>query len=266
MRFLFVGDIFGRPGREAVQHFVPRLRQLHRIDFAVGNAENAARGRGLTERTARELFSAGLDVLTLGNHTWDRPDMETLLKDPRILRPANYPASLAGRGCGVYSAAGKSVAVLQVMGRHHLPAIDCPFQTADAQLRRLDTPLVLVDIHAEATSEKQAMGWYLNGRVSAVLGTHTHVQTADERVLPGGTAYIGDVGMAGPLDGIIGGNREMSLRRFLTGVPVRLDVADGNARFCAVVVDVDDDTGRARSIERISEILERDMVGAERDL
>lgn len=265
MLFLFVGDIFGRPGREAVQHFVPRIRRERGVDFAVGNAENAARGRGLTDRLARDLFDAGLDVLTLGNHTWDQPETDKLLADSRILRPANYPSGLAGRGLGVYPVGGREVAVLQLMGRHHLANIDCPFQVADARLRDLRTPLVLVDVHAEASSEKQALGWYLNGRVSAVLGTHTHVQTADERVLPGGTAYIGDVGMAGPRDGIIGGNRDMALRRFLTGVNVRLDVAEGPARFCAVLVDVDEQTGRARGIERVAENLERNEAGSQRD-
>lgn len=257
MRILFVGDIFGRPGRDAVRGWVPSLRRERGIDFAIGNAENAAGGRGLTSSTAKELFEAGLDVLTLGNHTWDRSETEPLLADPRVLRPANYPAPLPGKGLGVYSVGGRSLAVLQLMGRHNMASIDCPFQAADRLTKDLPTRLVVVDMHAEATSEKQAMGWYLDGRASAVLGTHTHVQTADERVLPGGTAYIGDVGMAGPRDGIIGGDRAGAIKRFLTGVRVRLEVAEGDALFCAVVVDLDDASGRARSIERISKAWER---------
>jgi metallophosphoesterase (TIGR00282 family) len=257
MRFLFVGDIYGRPGREAVRHFVPLLRREQGIDFVVGNVENAAGGRGLTEPVAKELFASGIDVFTLGNHTWDRKETLPLLQDPKILRPANYPPLLPGRGLGVYSVNGKRVAVLQLMGRHHLDTIDCPFRIADGLLKELSADLVIVDMHAEASSEKQAMGWYLDGRVAAVLGTHTHVQTADERVLPGGTAYIGDVGMAGPRDGIIGGDRTTALERFLTGVRVRLSVAEGDAQFCAVIVDVDETTGRARSIARLNNTFER---------
>jgi metallophosphoesterase (TIGR00282 family) len=257
VRILFVGDIYGRPGREAVRHFVPLLRSEARIDFVVANVENAAGGRGLTEPVAKELFAAGIDVFTLGNHTWDRKETLPLLDDPRILRPANYPPTLPGRGLGVFSVQGKRVAVLQVMGRLHLDTIDCPFRTADALLKDLAADIVVVDMHAEASSEKQAMGWYLDGRVTAVLGTHTHVQTADERVLPGGTATLGDVGMSGPRDGIIGGAREPALERFLTGVRVRLAVAEGDAQFCAALVDVDEHSGRARSIERVNKIFER---------
>ena len=257
MRILFVGDIYGRPGREAVGHFVPLLRKEARIDFAIGNVENAAGGRGLTEPVAKELFAAGIDVFTLGNHTWDRKETVPLLQDPRILRPANYPPSLPGRGMGVFPVNGKRVAVVQLMGRLHLDTIDCPFRGADALLKEMSADVTIVDMHAEASSEKQAMGWYLDGRVAAVLGTHTHVQTADERVLPGGTAYIGDVGMAGPRDGIIGGERVPALQRFLSGVKVRLAVAEGDAQFCAVIVDVDETTGRARSIERVNNIYQR---------
>lgn len=255
MRILFVGDIFGRPGREAVAHFVPQIRRERRVDFAIGNAENAAGGRGLTGPTAQALFAAGLDVLTLGNHTWDRSETEPLLKDPRVLRPANYAPGVPGRGFGRYEVSGKTLDVVQLMGRHGMDDIDCPFRTADALLKDGKADATIVDFHAEASSEKQAMGWYLDGRVAAVLGTHTHVQTADERVLPGGTAYIGDIGMAGPRDGVIGGAREGALKRFLTGIRVRLEVAEGDAMFCAVLVEVDG--GRARSIERIQKIFPR---------
>lgn len=255
MRILFVGDIFGRPGRESVAHFVPQIRRDAGVDFAIGNAENAAGGRGLTEPTAKALFAAGLDVLTLGNHTWDRPETEPLLKDPRVLRPANYAPGVPGRGVGRYDVKGKTLTVVQLMGRHGMDDIDCPFRAADALLKENPADATLVDFHAEASSEKQAMGWHLDGRVAAVLGTHTHVQTADERLLPGGTAYIGDVGMAGPRDGVIGGARVGALKRFLTGIRVRLEVAEGDALFCAVLVDIEN--GRARSIERIQKIFPR---------
>lgn len=255
MRILFVGDIFGRPGREAVAYFVPLIRREAGVDFAIGNAENAAGGRGLTEPTAKALFAAGLDVLTLGNHTWDRPETEPLLKDPRVLRPANYPPGVPGRGLGVYPVGEKKIAVMQLMGRHGMDDIDCPFRAADALLKDAAADAAIVDFHAEASSEKQAMGWYLDGRVAAVLGTHTHVQTADERVLPKGTAYIGDVGMAGPRDSVIGGQKDAALRRFLTGIRVRLEVAEGDALFCAVLVDLEN--GRARAIERIQKSFPR---------
>jgi metallophosphoesterase (TIGR00282 family) len=264
LRILFVGDIYGRPGREAVGHFVPLLRRDKKIDFVVGNVENAAGGRGLTDPVAKELFAAGIDVFTLGNHTWDRKETLPLLQDLRILRPANYPPSLPGKGLGVYPVNGKRVAVLQLMGRLHLDTIDCPFRAADALLKDLAADVVFVDMHAEASSEKQAMGWYLDGRVAAVVGTHTHVQTADERILTGRTAYIGDVGMAGPRDGIIGGERAPALERFLTGVRVRLSVAEGDAQFCAVIVDVDESTGRARTIERVNEIYHREPSAGKR--
>lgn len=257
MRILFVGDIYGRPGREAAGHFVPLLRETAKIDFVVANGENAAGGRGPTESVAKELFTVGIDALTLGNHTWDRKETLPLLNDPRVFRPANYPSGVPGKGAGVFVVNGVRVAVLQVMGRHHMDMIDCPFQAADAFLKNPGAEVVLVDMHAEMSSEKQAMGWHLNGRVSAVVGTHTHVQTADERVLPGGTAYIGDVGMTGPRDGIIGGDRVPALERFLTGIRVRLSVAEGDAQFCAVIVEIDESTGRARSIERVFRIFER---------
>jgi hypothetical protein len=257
VRVLFVGDVYGRPGREAAAHFVPRVRKESGVDFALANAENAAGGRGPTPAVAEELFACGLDALTLGNHTWDRTETQPLLQDPRVLRPANYPPLLPGRGLGVYPVGGRRLAVLQLMGRHHMDPIDCPFRTGDHCLNDLEADVVVVDMHAEMSSEKQAMGWYLDGRVGAVVGTHTHVQTADERVLPGGSAYIGDVGMTGPRDGVIGGDKESSLKRFLTGTRVHLDVAPGDAQFCAVLLDLDESTGRARGIRRIQEVLPR---------
>ena len=257
LKVLVIGDIMGRPGREAVTHYVPRLRRELTVDFVVGNAENAAGGRGLTPAVAEELFTAGVDVVTMGNHTWARPEIEPLLKQERVLRPANYPPSLSGRGAAVYRVKDARLAVIQVMGRTHLANIDCPFRTVDRLLDELSADAVIVDMHAEATSEKQAMGWYLNGRVAAVVGTHTHVQTADERILPDGTATIADIGMTGPRDGIIGGKREAALRRFLTGVPARIEVADGDAQFCAVALEIDPASGRARGIERQCRLYER---------
>ncbi len=263
MRVLFIGDIMGRPGREAVRHFTPLWRRERGADFVIANAENAAGGRGLTPSVAEDLFQAGVDVLTMGNHTWDRPEIEPLLGQGRVLRPANYPPLLSGRGHGVFHVGGTSVGVIQVMGRHNLASIDCPFRAADAILKDMKADVIVVDMHAEASSEKQAMGWHLNGRVAAVVGTHTHVQTADERILPGGTAYLGDVGMTGPRDGIIGGNRETSLRRFLTGIPSRVEVAEeGDAQFCACLLDLDETAGKARGIERIFQILGREKEKA----
>ena len=266
MRILFVGDIMGKPGREAVQRSVPHLRSEKNVDFVVANAENAAAGRGLTPLIAEELFKNGVDVVTMGNHTWDRPEIEPLLSQNRVLRPANYPPVLPGHGSALFDVGGTPVAVIQVMGRHNLANIDCPFRTADQLLKEISAKVIVVDMHAEATSEKQAMGWYLDGRVSAVLGSHTHVQTADERVLPGGTAYLGDAGMTGPRDGIIGGDRQMSLRRFLTGIPSRVEVAEGDAQFCACLVDVDERTGKAQKIERILDVLSRSVNPQDRPM
>jgi 2',3'-cyclic-nucleotide 2'-phosphodiesterase len=262
MKILFIGDIMGRPGREAVRHFVPRLKSEEGVEFVVANAENAAGGRGLTPSVAQELFQAGVNAVTMGNHTWDRPEIEPLLAEDRVLRPANYPPMLSGRGHAVYHVRDVALGVLQLMGRHHMANIDCPFRKADEILKDLKADVILVDMHAEATSEKQAMGWHLDGRVAAVVGSHTHVQTADERILPGGTAYLGDTGMTGPRDGIIGGKRDASLRRFLTGVPVRIEVAEGDAQFCACLLDLDEKTGKARSIRRVFETLKAEAAAA----
>lgn len=247
----------GRPGREAVRRFVPEVAGEHGVDFVVANAENAAGGRGLTSSVAEELFASGVHAVTMGNHTWDRPEIESLLSQDRVIRPANYPPSLSGHGHAVFHVQGRRLGVLQVMGRHNMAAIDCPFRTADAILSSMEADVIVADLHAEASSEKQALGWYLDGRVAAAVGTHTHVQTADERVLPGGTAFIGDIGMTGPLNGIIGGVREQAMKRFLTGLPVRIEVAEGPAVFCAVVVEADPATGKSTGVRRIRKILDR---------
>ncbi len=260
MRILVVGDIHGKPGREILRTLLPRLRREHETAFVIANGENAAGGAGISPDVVQEIFEAGVDVVTGGNHTWHNRDAYELLDgDPRLLRPLNYPAGVPGRGAAVVQAKnGQRVGVLNLQGRVFMAQIEDPFRIGRAEADRLreTTPVIIVDFHAEATSEKIALGWYLDGRVSAVIGTHTHVQTADERVLPGGTAYLTDVGMTGPRDGVIGMAKEGILERFLTQLPVRFQVAKGPAQLNAAVVDIDERTGRARAIARIRHELE----------
>ncbi|MGH7346652.1 MAG: TIGR00282 family metallophosphoesterase [Candidatus Rokuibacteriota bacterium] len=254
MNILMVGDVYGEPGRQAVAKLVPRLRQEHAIDFAVVNVENAAGGFGVTAPIARQVLEAGADVMTSGNHIWDKREIvEYITKENLLLRPANFPAGTPGVGYVTVKTGPHKVAVLNLMGRVFMLPIDCPFRKADEILPELrkETPIILVDMHCEATSESLAMGWYLNGRVSAVVGTHRHVQTADERVLPGGTAYITDLGMTGPYDSVIGVEKDIIIQRFTTGMPSRFETAKGDPRFSAAVIDVDEATGRARGIERM---------------
>jgi len=254
MNILMVGDVFGEPGRAALAKHLPRLRHEHAIDFCVVNIENAASGFGVTPAMARQALEQGADVLTSGNHIWDRKEIvEYITKENLLLRPANFPAGTPGVGYVAIKTGPHKVAVLNLMGRVFMTPIDCPFRKADEivpELRK-DTPIVLVDMHAEATSESVAMGWHLDGRVSAVVGTHRHVQTADERVLPGGTAYITDLGMTGPTDGVIGVDRELILQRFLNQMPVRFEPAKGPAALHGVVIVVDPETGRASDIRRL---------------
>lgn len=259
MRVLFVGDVTGKPGRRMISGCLPGLRRSRDVDVIVANGENAAGGRGLTEGVAQEMFASGVDVITAGNHVWNnREAYELLDADPRILRPANYPPGVPGRGAAaITTAGGARIGVINLQGRVFMQELDDPFRTARdlaSQLRE-ELPTVVVDFHAEATSEKVAMGWHLDGRVSAVIGTHTHVQTADERVLPEGTAYITDVGMTGPRDGVIGMARAAVMERFLTQLPVRFEVAAGPVMLNAVLVTVDGD-GRATAIERIQVVTE----------
>lgn len=255
MRLLFIGDIVGRPGRRALKENLPGLQRELDIDFVVANGENAAGGNGITREVARELLASGIDVITMGNHVWDHKEIFDLIEqEKRILRPANYPPGVPGAGFCVYETGHKGrIAVLNLAGRVFMSELDCPFRKADQLLAQLGgiTRVILVDFHAEATSEKMAMGWYLAGRVSAVCGTHTHVQTADERILPGGTAYITDVGMTGPRDSVIGVKKELVLGKFLTQLPRRFEVASGPYQFNAVVIDIDDETGEAREVRRI---------------
>lgn len=255
MRILMIGDVIGKPGRDAVRRVLPGLREEKNIDLVIANGENAAGGFGLTVDTASDLLDSGVDVLTSGNHIWDKREFIPYLDDVRddglpVVRPANYPDA---PGVGVIRRRG--VAVVNLMGRVFMTPLDCPFRTADQLLDELrneePTPVVVVDFHAEATSEKQAMGWYLDGRVSGVFGTHTHVGTVDARILPGGTAYLTDVGMTGPVDSVIGSDTSLVLDRFLTSMPQRLEVAKGPCTFNAVLVEVDENTGRSSSVERV---------------
>jgi metallophosphoesterase (TIGR00282 family) len=252
---LFIADVIGSPGRDVVRALLPSLRRRHDVHLVVCNGENSAAGFGLTREVARELFEAGVDVLTGGNHLWDKKDsMDYLAEEPRLVRPANLPPGAPGEGFRVFKASdGTPVGVVNLLGRVFMKEMDCPFRTADAVLEALRDrcKVILVDFHAEITAEKVALGWHLDGRVSAVLGTHTHVQTADDRVLPGGTAYLSDAGMTGGFDSVIGMDRHAALKRFLTALPQRLTPSSGDPRINAVLVQVDAATGRARAIRRI---------------
>ena len=255
MLILAIGDIIGRPGRQAVREFLPGLRQQYGLNMVIANAENVAGGFGLTSSTARELFDAGVDVLTSGNHIWAQKEIAPYLEgDMPILRPLNYPPDVPGRGYLIV----KQTMVVNLIGRTFMGNLDCPFRAMDNLLSELDRkpPVIIVDFHAEATSEKVAMGRYLDGRVSAVLGTHTHVGTIDTQLLPGGTAYVTDIGMTGPADSIIGDDVDAVIQRFLTGMPHHLSVGKGKPVFTAILIEVDRDSGRATSIERICQQME----------
>jgi 2',3'-cyclic-nucleotide 2'-phosphodiesterase len=256
MKILFIGDIVGKPGRDAALTHVPILRNEFAVDLVVANAENVAGGWGITPPLARMLLSGGMDVLTLGNHTYAKPEgADVLTEDTRVLRPANYPPGAPGRGWGLYrTKCGALVGVANLNGRTFMEPLDDPFRMADEIIAHLSqkAKVLLFDFHAETTSEKVAFGWHCDGRVSAVIGTHTHIPTADERVLPGGTAYITDVGMCGPEDSVIGMDTESVLQRFRTQLPCRFKVAEGRAVLNAVLIDVDEETGKGREIQRIA--------------
>ena len=260
MRILFIGDVFARPGRRALRERLGPLISQHDVDFVVVNAENAAGGFGITPQIADDLFSFGADVLTGGNHSFDKVQGFDVMEDnERVLRPHNYPLENPGTGLCVVERGDVRVAVINLQGRVFLPPIDCPFSAADRLIESIkdEVDLILVDLHAEATSEKMAMAWHLDGRVSALVGTHTHVQTADEQIFPGGMAYITDLGMTGPHNSIIGVKIEQSLGRFLNSRPSRFEAAKGDLRLHGALVDVDERTGRARSIVRIQEHLDK---------
>ncbi|MGE5484498.1 MAG: TIGR00282 family metallophosphoesterase [Ignavibacteriales bacterium] len=255
MRILFIGDIVGRPGRSMLAEYLPGLGREYGPDLIIANGENAASGVGLTRDTGDEIFSAGVDVITMGNHVWDKREIaDYIVQEPRVIRPANYPGNPPGRPSVVVDVKGCPVGVVNASGRvFNTILLDCPFRRLSEEIEILnrETAVVIVDFHAEATSEKVAMGWYLDRRVTAVIGTHTHVQTADEMILPGGTAYITDVGMTGPYHSVIGIRTDVVLDRFLTQIPAKFEVAKGPRQFSAVLVEADHKTGKAREIRRI---------------
>ena len=255
MNVLFVGDIVGKSGRTAFKALLPELNEKFRFDLVIVNGENAAAGFGITAKVGGELLHSGADVITSGNHIWDKKEaMQYLDREKRVLRPLNYPPGVPGFGSIIHTTReGIRTAVINISGRVFMQNLDCPFRTAEEEIDRVkpDADVIIIDFHAEATSEKIAFGLYFDGKVSAIIGTHTHVQTADERVMPGGTAYISDVGMTGPANSVIGMETELIFHRFLTNIPVRFEVAKGPSVFSAVVVGIDEKTGRAASIERV---------------
>ncbi len=255
MLILAIGDIIGKPGRKAVQELLPDLQNQYKLDLVIANGENASGGIGITSATAQELLDAGIDVITSGNHIWAHKDILSCLdSDMPILRPLNYPPGVPGRGYIVH----KQAMVVNLMGRTFIGNLDCPFRAMDKLLAEIQPkpPVIVVDFHAEATSEKGAMGRYLDGRVSAVLGTHTHVGTIDLQVLPNGTAYVTDIGMTGPVDSVIGDNTQAVINRFLTAIPHRLSVGEGKTILNAILVNVDENSGKATSVERIERKVE----------
>jgi len=256
MKILFVGDIVGKPGRRAVQKLLPRIVEEQEIDLVIANCENAAGGFGVTEEVIEELYKCGIYVLTSGNHIWDKKDVMNFIDHfETLLRPANYPDGLPGRGAVVTTAKnGTAVGILNLEGRVFMRPLECPFRTAKKEVAALQrhTSIIIVDMHAEATSEKQALGWFLDGKVSLVVGTHTHVQTADERILPNGTAYITDAGMTGSFNSVLGIKTDIAIERFLTLTRHKFDVARGDVWLQGVVVDVDDETGKSSRIERVN--------------
>jgi len=260
LKILFIGDIFGRPGRNIVKDRLPELRKQHAVDLVIANCENAAAGFGITPPLAEELFDLGIDVMTTGNHVWDKREIIEYFQmadgNPhsparRLLRPANFSQGLPGWGVYEGQKDGVSYAVLNLQGRVFMGSSDDPFRYVDRLLEQIKSKIVFVDFHAEASSEKVAFGWYLDGRATAVVGTHTHIPTADATVLPKGTAYITDVGMTGPYDSVIGVKKELVIEKFLSGMPARFEAANGDVRLCAVMVQCDDQTGRASKMEQL---------------
>ncbi len=260
MNILFIGDIYGRPGRTIVKKKLPELVEKHKVDLVLANGENAAGGFGITPSLVEELLELGIAALSSGNHIWDRKEILPFLRDhnasARLIRPANYPPGSPGKGLFLGETdGGVRYALTNLQGRVFMANTDCPFRTADALLTELpkETKLIFVDFHAEATSEKQALGWYLDGRVTAVLGTHTHIPTADAKVLPGGTAYMTDLGMSGPYDSVIGIEKQPIIEKFIRQIPSRFEAAQGDVRLCGVLMEADPTSGRALSIRRIEE-------------
>ncbi|KAB7708118.1 TIGR00282 family metallophosphoesterase [Bacillus aerolatus] len=255
MKILFTGDVVGAPGRDMISQYLPMLKNKYRPDWTIVNGENAASGRGITAKIYRQFLADGADAVTLGNHAWDNKDIFDFIDEAKALvRPANFPEGTPGSGLLFVKRAGIEAAIINLQGRTFMPALDCPFKKAESLVAkaRERTPVIFVDFHAEATSEKQALGWFLDGKVTAVIGTHTHVQTADNRILPKGTAYLSDVGMTGPYDSILGMEKEAVLKKFITGLPVRFEVPkSGRTQLSACLIEIDKKTGTAKKIERI---------------
>ena len=264
MKILFIGDIVGKAGRKAIEGVLEEVAAEHEVDFIIANGENAAGGMGLTPSIALEILGGGVDVITSGNHIWAKKEVIPFLEEEnRVLRPANYPAGVPGRGAGIFRTGnGEKIGVLNLEGRVFMKNLDCPFRVGEKEIERLrqETDILVIDFHAEATSEKVAMGWFMSGKVSAVLGTHTHIQTGDEKILDGGTAYITDAGMTGPLDSVIGIRKEVALERLLTQIPWKFDVATEDIELQGVVVEVDAKTGRAKHIQRIRVPLKESQI------
>jgi hypothetical protein len=255
MKILFIGDIVGAPGREAIKRLLPQIKKEYSIEFTIANIENAAGGVGVTPRIVDELWSYDLDILTTGDHVWNRREILTIIdSEDKLLRPANFPEGIPGKGYCIIENQGRKLGVVNLQGRVFMaPVVRCPFRVAIENIEKIKskTPIILVDVHAEATSEKIAMGHFLDGQVSAVVGSHTHVQTADEKILSQGTAYITDVGMSGPCDSVIGQRKDKIIERFLTGMPVRFEVASGDVQLQGVIIDIEERTGKASSIQRL---------------
>ncbi len=255
MKILVIGDVVGKPGRDILAEKLRGLRESEKIDFVVANAENAAGGSGITPIIADELYGSGIDVITSGDHIWKKREIyEYLDHTDRLLRPLNYPKGAPGKGSTIIEIKNKiKVGVINLIGRVFMDALDCPFVRGMEEVERIRkiTPVIIVDIHAEATSEKVALGWYFDGKISAIIGTHTHVQTADEKVLPGGTAYLTDSGMTGPVDSVIGRKKEQIIERFITQLPTRFEMATGDSEINGAIIDIDPETGKANYIKRV---------------
>ena len=259
MRVLFIGDIVGEPGRRAVKELLPKIVKREKIDFVIANGENTAGGSGITPMIVDELLGYGVDVITSGDHIWKRKEiLDRIAEDARILRPANYPSEAPGFGATVVaSKAGIEVGVINLIGRVFMQAVECPFKTVKREIEKMKnkTRIIIVDMHAEATSEKVALGWFLDGTVSAIIGTHTHIQTADEKILPKGTAFLTDAGMTGPYDSVIGRKKEQILNRFITQMPTKFEMAEGDVQLHGAIIEIDEKTGMAESIKRVREKL-----------
>lgn len=253
---MLVGDICGKPGRQAAAHYIPLLKKQNDLELVIANGENSAGGIGITKEIAAELFDIGIDIITTGNHIWDKKEVFDFIdREDRLLRPANYPAGTPGRGFQIIRTKTYRAGVINLAGRVFMPQIDCPFHAADAIIKEIsaECEIIIIDFHAEATSEKMALAWYLDGEVSCIAGTHTHIQTADNRILPQGTAYISDLGMVGPWNSILGMEKEAVIQKFITGLPARFTVAKGESIFCAIIVTINVKTGQAENITRIQE-------------